>query len=209
MLRAEFSAEMREIMKKKFTAVLLLLTMLLGLAGCGGTVDMPAEVTIDGYTIVLGETTMQELQDQGYEVFFSSSQDTARDTDKYITFVYVVKKTSKQQFSVTVGVPWEKGKNINKEKKLSATEGIIKSITMRKDSLTDVEVLYNDVNLQDLTFEYGESEWGAKKQDSSTLSYQTKTKNGYVTLKAENTFKEEFYSLKVELHMRGFEAMQK
>lgn len=198
-------------MKKKFTVVLLLLTMLLGLVGCGSsTADLPSEVTIDGYTIVLGETTMQDLQDQGYEVFFNSSQDTAKDTDKYITFVYVVKKTAKQQFSVTVCVPWEKGKNINKEKSLSATEGIIKSITMRKESLTDVEVLYNNVNLQDLTFEYGESEWGAKKdEDSSTLTYQTKTKNGYVTLKAENTFKEEFYSLKVELHMRGFEAMQK
>ena len=195
---------------KKFTAVLLLLTMLSGLAGCGSsTVDLPSEVTIDGYTIVLGETTMQDLQDQGYEVYFNSSQDTAKDTDKYITFVYLIKKTANQQFFVTVCVPWEKGKNINNEKALSATEGIIKSITMRKGSLTDVEVLYNDVNLQDLTFEYSESEWGAKKQDSSTLSYQTKTKNGYVTLRAENTFKEEFYSLSVELHMRGFEAMQK
>ena len=197
-------------MKKKFAAVLLLLTMLLGLVGCGSTVDMPTEVTIDGYTVVLGETTMQDLKDQGYEVFFNSSQDTAKKTDKYITFVYLVKKTAKQQFSVTVGVPWEKGNNINKETKLSATEGIIKSITMTKSGLTDAEVLYNGVNFQDLTFEYGESEWGAKKQeDSSVLTYQTKTKNGYVTLRAENTFKEEFYSLSVELHMRGFEAMQK
>ena len=197
-------------MKKKFTTVLLLLTMMLWLVGCGSTVDLPAEVTIDGYTIVLGETTMQDLQDQGYEVYFNSSQDTAKDTDKYITFVYLVKKTANQQFFVTVCVPWEKGKNINNEKKLSDTEGIIKSITMRKGSLTDVEVLYNDVNLQDLTFEYGESEWGAKKEeDSSILSYETKTKNGYVTLRAENTFKDEFYSLSVELHMRGFEAMQK
>lgn len=198
-------------MKKKFTAVLLLLAMLLGLVGCGSsTVEMPTEVTIDGYTIVLGQTTMQDLQDQGYEVFFNSRQDTAKKTDTYITFVYVVKKTAKQQFSVTVCVPWEKGPNINKETNLSATEGIIKSITMRKESLTDVEVLYNGVDLQDLTFEYGESEWGAKKQeDSSTLAYQTKTKNGYVTLRAENPMHEEFYSLSVELHMRGFEEMQK
>lgn len=196
---------------KKFTAVLLLLTLLLGLVGCGSsTVDMPAEVTIDGYTIVLGQTTMQDLKDQGYEVFFNSSQDTAKSTDKYITFVYLIKKTAKQQFSVTVCVPWEKGPNINNETKLSATEGIIKSVTMRQDSLTDVEVLYNDVDLQDLTFEYGESEWGAKKQeDSSVLTYQTKTKNGYVTLRAENPMHEDFYSLSVELHMRGFEAMQK
>lgn len=198
-------------MKKKFTAVLLLLTMLLGLVGCGSsTVDLPAQVTIDGYTIVLGQTTMQDLKAQGYEVFFNSRQDTAKNTDTYITFVYVVKKTAKQQFSVTVCVPWEKGENINKETNLSATEGIIKSITMRKESLTDVEVLYNGVDLQDLTFEYGESEWGAKKQeDSSILAYQTKTKNGYITLRAENPMHEEFYSLSVELHMRGFEEMQK
>lgn len=66
-------------MKKKFAADLLLLTMLLGLVGCGSsTVDMPAEVTIDGYTVILGETTMQDLKDQGYEVFFNSSQDTAK-----------------------------------------------------------------------------------------------------------------------------------
>lgn len=198
-------------MIKKITAVLLLLIMLLGLVGCGSsTVDMPSTVTIDGYTIVLGQTTMQDLKDQGYEVFFNSRQDTAKNTDKYITFDYLIKKTAKQQFSVTVCVPWEKGQNINKETKLSATEGIIKSITMRQESLTEVEVLYNGVNLQDLTFEYGESEWGAKKQeDSSVLTYQTKTKNGYVTLRAENPMHEEFYSLSVELHMQGFEEMQK
>lgn len=198
-------------MKKKFTAILLLLTMLLGLVGCGSdTTEMPMEVTIDGYTIVLGKTTMQDLRNQGYDVALSAVPDTAKNTDKYITFTYGVKKTAKQQFAVTVCVPWEKGKNIKNETKLSATEGIIKSIRMRKGSLTDSEVLYNDVNLQDLTFEYGQSEWGAKKKEnSSILAYQVKTKNGYVTLNAENTFREDFYSLSVELHMKGFEKMQK
>lgn len=198
-------------MKKKFTAILLLLSMLLGLVGCGSTADLPMEVTIDGYTIVLGKTTLQDLRDQGYDVNLSATPGTANKTDKYIPFQYGVKKSAKQQFFVTVCVPWEKGSNINKETKLSATEGIIKSIHMRKDSLTDVEVLYNSVSLQDLTFEYSESEWGAKTHDSSdaAVSYQAKTKNGYVTLKSQNTFREEFYSLNVELHMRGFEKMQK
>lgn len=198
-------------MKQKFTAILLLLTMLLGLVGCGSnTADMPMEVTIDGYTIVLGQTTMQDLRNQGYDVALSVLPDTAKSTDKYISFIYGVKKTAKQQFFVTVCVPWERGKNIKNETRLSATEGIVKSIRMRKGSLADVEVLYNDVNLQDLTFEYGESEWGAKKEEGkSVLSYQVKTKNGYVTLNAENTFREEFYSLSVELHMKGFEKMQR
>lgn len=198
-------------MKKKFTAILLLLTMLLGLVGCGSTADLPMEVTIDGYTIVLGKTTMQDLRDQGYEVRLSATPGTANKTDKYIPFQYVAMKTAKQQFFVTVCVPWEKGTNINKETKLSATEGIVKSIRMKKGSLTDAEVLYNGINLQELTFEYGESEWGAKTHESSdaAVSYQAKTKNGYVTLKSENTFREEFYSLSVELHMKGFEKMQK
>lgn len=198
-------------MRKKCTAILLLLTMLLALAGCGSGADMPEEVTIDGYTIVLGETTMQDLIDQGYDVSLQATPGSANKTDKYIPFSYGAKKSAKHQFFVTVCVPWEKGKDINKEKKLSATEGIIKSIQLRKESLTDAEVLYNDVNLQELTFEYSETEWGAKTHDTSdaAVAYQVKTKNGYVTLKSQNTFREDFYSLNLELHMRGFEKKQK
>ena len=52
---------------KRCITLLLLLTMLLTLVGCGNTVDMPMEVTIDGLTIVLGQTTMQDMQDAGYK----------------------------------------------------------------------------------------------------------------------------------------------
>jgi len=62
--------------------------MLLTLVGCGNTVDMPMEVTIDGYTIVLGQTTMQDMQDAGYKASLSAVPDTARQGDKYISFDY-------------------------------------------------------------------------------------------------------------------------
>lgn len=195
---------------KRCITLLLLLTMLFTLVSCGNTVDMPMEVTIDGLTIVLGQTTMQDMQDAGYKASLSAVPDTARQGDKYISFDYLLSKTAELQFSVRVTVPWSGNTSINKEKSLSETEGIIRTITIRPASVKNFEVIYNGVELQDLTYEYSEKEWGAEKGEQySKPVYKIEAKNGDVILSSENSFRTDFYSLTVQLSKKAFEKMQK
>ena len=53
-------------MKTKWLSLLAAMLLLIALTACGGA-DMPMEATLDGYTIVLGQTTVQDLVDRGYE----------------------------------------------------------------------------------------------------------------------------------------------
>ena len=84
-------------MKTKLLTLLCTLGLMLGLTGCGGQ-DLPMEATFDGYTVVLGQTTMQDLIDEGYEPHLQSRQDVARDGDKYISFYYSLDKGAGYQF---------------------------------------------------------------------------------------------------------------
>ena len=51
-------------------------------------ISVPMEITIDGYTIVLGQTTMKEMTDLGYEAGLTAMPDTVSRGDKYIPFYY-------------------------------------------------------------------------------------------------------------------------
>ena len=102
-------------MKTKIASILLTLVLVCGLMGCGLTApEAPMEATIDGYTVVLGETTVQDIVDQGYEIYLESVQDVARDGDKYISFYYSFAKEAGNQFWGYVAVPWNGSTNINK-----------------------------------------------------------------------------------------------
>ena len=72
-------------MKTKMLTLFLTLFILLGLTGCGSGKDLPMEVTLDGYTVVLGETTIQDIVDLGYEPHLERLPDVASDGDKYIS----------------------------------------------------------------------------------------------------------------------------
>ena len=61
---------------KRFTLLALSLALALGLMACGSSgPDMPMEAVIDGHTITLGKTTMEDLRGWGYEVNSAGRQD--------------------------------------------------------------------------------------------------------------------------------------
>lgn len=196
-------------MKKKFTAVLLVLIMSFSLVGCG-RIELPMEVTVDGNTIVLGQTTMQDMIDLGYKAGSTSKPDTAKKGDKYIAFTYSLSKGAGNQIFVTVCVPWSGDTNVSKETALSATEGVIRSIRLSTSALEKVDVTYNGINLKDFTFDYA-TEWGAKKDErlSNFLAYSVEAKRGYVKLSADGAFSEDFGELSLQMYDKEFENMQK
>ena len=196
-------------MKTKLLTLLCTLGLMLGLTGCGGQ-DLPMEATFDGYTVVLGQTTMQDLIDEGYEPHLQSRQDVARDGDKYISFYYSLDKGAGYQFWVTVCVPWGGGADISSETTQSLTEGIVKSVSFPKGSTEKMTATYNGVDIQELSFEYAADEWGAKQEDdTSKVTWKAPLKRGSLKLEAEDTFEEVFYELTVSLSQKEFENMQK
>ncbi len=196
-------------MKTKCISLLLSLLLMLGLTGCGAP-DVPMEVTIDGNTIVLGQTTMQDLIDLGYEPHLQSRQDVARDGDTYITFYYSLDKGAGNQFWADVAVPWSGSSNINDETTRSATEGIVRSVKFSISSTEKVTASYNGVDIQDMTFDYGIEEWGAKKDDRTTVpAWLATVKRGSLRMESESTMDEEFHELTVSLSLKELEKMQK
>ncbi len=196
-------------MKTKCITLLLALLLVFGLTGCGAP-DVPMEATIDGNTIVLGQTTMQDLIDLGYEPHLQSRQDVARDGDAYITFYYSLDKGAGHQFWADVAVPWSGDTNINDEAALSTTEGIVRSVKFSKSSTEKIKASYNGIDIQDMTFDYGIEKWGAKKDDRTTVpAYLATVKRGSLRMESESTLEEEFHELTVSLSMKELEKMQK
>ena len=197
-------------MKTKIASILLTLVLVCGLMGCGLTApEAPMEATIDGYTVVLGETTVQDIVDQGYEIYLESVQDVARDGDKYISFYYSFAKEAGNQFWGYVAVPWNGSTNINKEMELSMTEGILKSVSFSKSSTEKVTASYNGVDIQDMIFDYASEEWKAKTDDTTTsVAYIAQVKNGVLRFKEGATSGGELDSFSVQMSEKTFEKMQ-
>lgn len=200
-------------MKKQYLPVLFTFIILvgLGLTACSATApDMPMEAVVDGQTIVLGQTTMQDMVDLGYEAHLEKVPDSAKTGDKYIYYNYSLDMGAGRQVFVTVGVPWSGDTDISNETSLSATEGIIKSISLSKTATEKITVSYNGVDLQDLSFDYAATEWGAKeKEGASKKTYTLPVKRGMIQLQAYLTSDEDFNSLDIQLSEKEFEKMQK
>ncbi len=195
-------------MKQKITAFICMCLMMLMLTACASGPEMPMQVTVDGYDIVIGKTTMQDLIDQGYEVNNNGNQDVAKDGDRYISFYYSLDKGAGHQFWVTVCVPWSGKADISAESAQSATEGIVRSVEVRKSAAEDISVVYNDVELADMSFDNA-TEWGAKEnKDKSVKTYQLTAKQGFLTWEAINTSDQEFNELRVQMSQKEFEKMQ-
>lgn len=182
------------------------------LTACSGSKgpEMPMEVTVDGYTITLGKTTMQDMVDLGYEAHLEKVPGSAKTGDKYIPFYYSLDRGVGDQIWVTVCVPWDGKTDIGEETTLSATEGIIKTVSLSVTASEKVEATYYGVNLQDLSFEYAASEWGAKeKEGASKKTYTLDAKNGLIQLETQLTSTEDFHTLIVQLSQKEFEKLQK
>lgn len=195
---------------KRIILLTLSLALLLGLTSCGASgPDMPMEVTIDGYTVVLGKTTVADLTALGYELSSAGRQDVAHEGDKYIYFMYMLTKGAGYSFWVNVYTPYYGGTNINKEASEAAESGIVYSVTVNKSAAKDMSVRYNGTDLQAITFDTAK-EWGAKQDDStSKVTWRLTASQGPLAFTAENSSSTEMHSLQVSLSEKAFQAMQK
>lgn len=201
-------------MKRKLTLILVVSMLLLGLSACGGSKpDMPMEITVDGYTIVLGETTVADLIQLGYEVKLTKTPDVAKDGDDYIPFDLSVDRGAGDQMFLTVLVPWGKGTNISAETQAAVTEGIIRSVTVTATSVKQIDVLYHGVNTQDITFAMAAEDWGAteeKRDGNSYLRYVLQAKTGVIEVEESTAApKGQVGWLRVSVSLKEFAAMQK
>lgn len=199
-------------MNRKIKSIMLscLLLLTVSLTACGSKPDMPMEITVDGYTIVLGQTTIKDMTDRGYEVLMDGMPDVMNKGDQYIPFYYSLDRGAGDQIHVTACVPWEGGSDVAKEQSLASTEGIIKSVRMTLKKKKKIDVVYNDVNIKDLSFDYAEDEWKAKEdEEASKRKYKVTAERGFVILESATTGDEDYGSLNVQLTQSEFEKMQK
>ena len=198
-------------MQTKLTALVVALVLALSLTACsGGGKDMPMEVTVDGNTIVLGQTTMQQISDWGYKTSMTGTQDTAKDGDKFISIFFSASDDSGNRFSITACVPWGGKTDISHERSIAPTEGIVKAVYFTFGSTKNAEVIYNGMKMTDLSYEYAEKEWGAtsEKQEYNKMKYTVKAKNGSVVLTGTSTTNDDFNELSIQLTQAAFNKMQ-
>ena len=68
-------------MKRKPILLTCLLLLVFCITACAKKVDLPMEITIDGYTIVLGQTTVKDMMERGYEIHTDAMPDVAHEGD--------------------------------------------------------------------------------------------------------------------------------
>ena len=196
-------------MKRKPILLTCLLLLVFCITACAKKVDLPMEITIDGYTIVLGQTTVKDMMERGYEIHTDAMPDVAHEGDKYIPFYYSLDRGAGDQIHVTVMAPWSGESDISSEQSFAATEGIIKAVSFRLTSVEKVEVTYNGMNVNDLSFDYAQKEWSAKPKDGSTNTrYQVDATRGFVILETAYSSDEEYGALNIQLTEKEIEKMQ-
>lgn len=183
--------------------------LLVSLAACSSKPDMPMEIEVDGINIILGQTTIEALTSQGYEVNTAGNPSVARKSDKYLPFTFSLAKGAGEQIWVGVYVPYNGGTNVSAEQKLAAKEGVIYSVTCKPSSTKKIEVVYNGVEIKELTLETITDEWGCKPVESTSSSfekYDLEAKNGTISVEAE---KESLTKLIVRVSYKEFLQLQK
>lgn len=143
------------------------LALALGLTACAAGPDLPMQADIDGHTVVLGRTTMEELADWGYEAERIGRQEVAHEGDKYIYFQYSLSRGADSLFQVSVYTPYYGGKNINKEADEAAQWGVVYSITLSNSSAGELSAAYNGVELQEITLDTARA-WGARREEGNS-----------------------------------------
>ena len=160
---------------KRITLLALSLLLALGLTSCGASgPEMPMEITVDGKTIVIGQTTTGEMTGWGWEVAFMSSQNEIRSDAKYVACHYHIKVDgggAGKEFWVSVYVPFQKNisgsrVDLSNEEKESKTAGVVYRVDVRKSAGAKLLISYNGMNLQDITWDTV-AEWGAKVDEES------------------------------------------
>ena len=202
---------------KRVTLLALALLLVLGLTSCGASgPDMPMEVTVNGKTVVIGQTTTGEMADWGWEVDFMSSQSDIRKDAKYVACHYHIKVDgggAGKEFWVSVYVPFQKNisgstADLSKEEKESKTAGVVYRVSVRKSAGKKLSISYNGMDIQDITWDTAE-EWGAKVDTESYLkSAKLAAAQGTLEFKASSGYGDEMNELNVVMSTGAFSRLQ-
>lgn len=203
---------------KRATLLALALAMALGLAACGPSgPDMPMEATVDGHTIVIGRTTTAEMTGWGWEVEFRSSQNEIRSDAKYVACYYHLKVDgggAGREFWADVYVPFQKNMvgdrvDLSKEEKESTTDGVVFRLTLRKDAADELDISYNGMDLQDVTWDTA-AEWGATVSEDDYGSKDAEMDAAQGTLKFKKSYTDpEVGELTITMDTNSFSKLQK
>lgn len=203
---------------KRVTLLTLALAMTLGLTACGPSgPDMPMEATVDGHTIVIGQTTTGEMAGWGWEVEFRSSQNEIRSDAKYVACYYHLKVDgggAGKEFWADVYVPFQKNMvgdrvDLSKEEKESTTNGVVFRLTLRKDAADELDISYNGMDLQDVTWDTA-AEWGAtvNEDDYGSKDAELEAAQGSLNFKKSYT-DPEVGELTLTMDTNSFAKLQK
>ena len=203
---------------KRVTLLTLALAMTLGLTACGPSgPDMPMEATVDGHTIVIGQTTTAEMAGWGWEVEFRSSQNEIRSDAKYVACYYHLKVDgggAGKEFWADVYVPFQKNMvgdrvDLSKEEKESTTNGVVFRLTLRKSAADELDISYNGMDLQDVTWDTA-AEWGAtvNEDDYGSKDAELEAAQGSLNFKKSYT-DPEVGELTLTMDTNSFAKLQK
>ena len=203
---------------KRITLLALSLLMLPGLASCGASgPDMPMEVTVNGKTIVIGQTTTGEMAGWGWDAAFMSSQDTIASNAKYVACHYHIKVDgggAGKEFWASVYVPFQKNidgsrVDLSAEEKESKTAGVVYRVSVRKSAGEKLSISYNSMDLQDITWDTVE-EWGGKvDEESYKKSAELSAAQGTLKFEAGSGVNSEVNELNVVMSTSAFSKLQK
>lgn len=202
---------------KRVILLALSLLLALGLVSCGASgPDMPMEVTVNGKTIVIGQTTTGEMADWGWEVAFMNSQSEIRSDAKYAACHYHIKVDgggAGREFWVSVYVPFQKNMNgsyvdLSKEEAESRTAGVVYRVSVRKSAGNKLDITYNGTDLQNITWDTAR-EWGAKVDEESYYkSAELAASQGTLEFKAGSGVNSEVNELNVVMSTSAFTKLQ-
>lgn len=203
---------------KRTLTLVLALTLVLGLAACGPAgPDMPMEVSVEGHTIVLGQTTMSDLTKLGWTAKLTGAQREIRKNDKYVAFHYnlaVDGGGAGKELWASVYVPFQghiSGNNadISQEQALAGTQGVVCMVSVRKSAGKDLSISYNGTDLQDITWDTAK-EWGATvKEGEYVTSAELAAAQGTLSFAESSTNDGEFNELTVTMDAKAFDTLQK
>lgn len=203
---------------KRITLMGLALAMTLGLTACSPSgPDMPMEATVNGHTIVIGQTTTAEMAGWGWEVEFRSSQNEIRSDAKYVACYYHLKIDgggAGKEFWADVYVPFQKNMvgdrvDLSNEEKESTTNGVVFRLTLRKSAADELDISYNGMDLQDITWDTA-AEWGAEVNEDDYGNKDAELAAAQGTLEFEKSYTgPEVGELTLTMDTNSFSKLQK
>lgn len=207
---------------KRATLLALALIMALGLTACDsvGKPDMPMEITIDDHTIVLGQTSVNDLAGWGWEVNFTGTQNEIREDAKYVACYFTIRKSEKgsgDQFSVSVWVPFQKNfegdrhVDFSEEEKMAKEGGVVCRVDVRKDAAENFKVVYNGKDYQELTWDDVKEMGATETEQSNEYSpiYKLEASQGSLNFKKGYTGKDEPGEFGLGMNSGAFSKLQK